>query len=70
LEGSEVQIVDEPKDQTSSKTAFLRKIPRQLELEDILKFVYSAQKSNYHVIDGDFFLDFLSSNILRIGKCN
>lgn len=63
-----LQIEDFQQKQGKQKGAFWRKLPRQVDLESLIKFVYSAQKANYRVKDAEFLLDYVSSNLLRIGK--
>ena len=68
---SDLQLLEETLPDESqarrSKTFFWNRLPRQLDLDDLLKIVYSSQKANYQIFDYEHLLDFFSSNLLRIG---
>lgn len=69
---SNIQVSEqiyEPQSSDKSKSFFWNKLPRQLDLEDLFKIVYSSQKGNYQIFQYENLLDFFSSNLLRIGIC-
>lgn len=50
------------------KLDYIRKMPKQLDLDDLIKICFTAEKYNSKFKSLDYVLDFLSSNILRLGN--
>lgn len=49
------------------KMKSIKRLPKQLNLEDFMKLAYATQKWNYSFANQNDVLDFFESNILKIG---